>query len=111
MRFPRPGPALFGPALLAFAALAACNGGSSSAPAFNVGTAAPTAPASLAPLAPASAATSVPLPAGSAAPQTVAIPPAAGLSGSIVLPSANLPAGTSLTIQTTTTAPSGVPAL
>jgi hypothetical protein len=62
----------------------------------------------LAPLAPASAATTVPLPAGSTAPQTVAIPPAAGLSGSLVLPAATLPAGTTLTVQTTTTAPSGL---
>lgn len=112
MRFPRPGPALLGPFLFALSALAACNGGSSSSPPFFTGPSpAPTAPAAIPTLAPASAATTVPLAAGSAAPQTVTIPPAAGLSGSIVLPAATLPAGTSLDVQTTTTLPAGIPAL
>ncbi len=112
MRIPRSGPALLGPILFALAALTACNGGSSTAPAFFTGPSpAPTAPAAVPTLAPAAAATTVPLASGSAPAQTVAIPPAAGLSGSLVLPAATLPAGTTLAVQTTTTAPAGVPTL
>jgi hypothetical protein len=111
VRFPRPGPLLFGPIILALSALAACGGGGNSTPPFNPGTATPTPPPSVPTLAPATAATTVPLASGSAQPQSVSIPPAAGLSGSLQLPAATLPAGTSLDIQTTTTAPAGIPAL
>ncbi|HEY0381915.1 MAG TPA: hypothetical protein VGC72_06925 [Candidatus Elarobacter sp.] len=107
MRF-HTGRLVAGPIFLAFAALAACNGGSSTAPPFPTGTAAPTAPAAVATLAPATAATSVPLASGSAPAQQLAIPPAAGLSGSLTLPATTLPANDTLTITTTTTIPSGV---
>ncbi|HEY6237319.1 MAG TPA: hypothetical protein VIW69_19615, partial [Candidatus Elarobacter sp.] len=108
MRFPRTGRLLVGPVFLALTALAACNGGASNAPPFSTGTAFPTPPASVPALAPASAATTVPLPSGSASAQPVAIPPAAGLSGTLTLPAATLPVGESLDIVTTTTIPSGV---
>ncbi|HTD37350.1 MAG TPA: hypothetical protein VK669_07540 [Candidatus Limnocylindrales bacterium] len=101
---------LLGPVVLALSALAACagGGGSSSVPPFNAGTATPTAPPSVPTLAPATAATTVPLSSSTAQPQAVAIPPAAGLSGSITLPAATIPAGTSLDVTTTTTTPGGV---
>jgi hypothetical protein len=106
MRFPRPGPLLFGPVILALSALAACGGGGAgSTPPFNSGTA---APPSVPTLAPATAATTVPLSAATAAPQAVSIPPAAGLSGTITLPAATIPPGTSVDVTTTTTAPAGV---
>ncbi|GEM_PF-2752971 len=111
MRFPRAGRLLVGPVFLALTALAACNGGSSSAPAFPTGTAAPTAPAAVPTLAPASAASSVPLAAGAATAQPVTIPPADGLSGAFTLPAATIPAGETLNVTTTTTIPTGVPAL
>lgn len=62
-------------------------------------------------LAPASAASSVPLAAGPASAQPVAIPPAGGVSGSLMLPAATIPAGTSLNVSTSTTLPAGLTAL
>lgn len=109
MRFTRPGPLLLGPVILALSALAACGGGAgSSTPPFTSGTATVTPPPSVPTLAPATAATTVPLSSATAQPQTVAIPPAAGLSGSITLPAATIPPGTSVDVTTTTTAPAGV---
>jgi hypothetical protein len=108
MRFRRTGRLWVGPIFLACAALAACNGGSSTPPPFSTGTATPTAPPAVPTLAPAAAATSVPLASGSAPAQPIAIPPAAGLSGSFTLPAATLPANTTLAVTTTTTIPAGV---
>ena len=108
MRFRRTGRLLVGPIFLALAALAACNGGSTTPPPFSTGIASPTAPAAVATLAPATAATSVPMASGSAPPQAVTIPPAGGLTGSFTLPAATLPANDTLSVTTTTTIPSGV---
>ncbi|MDB5029179.1 MAG: hypothetical protein JWO66_2868 [Candidatus Eremiobacteraeota bacterium] len=108
---PRQGPARLWPVVLAAAILAACSGGSTDAPFVNTGTAAPTPPPTVPSLAPATASSSTPLAAGSSAALTVAIPPAAGISGSIVLPAASIPANTTLTVVSTTTAPAGVATL
>lgn len=109
MRFLRSSPILPGFFLVALTALAACAGGSTNPPQLNTGSLT-TPPPTVPTLAPATATTSVPL-ASAATPQPVTIPPAAGLSGTVTLPAATIPPGTSLDIETTTVAPSGVAAL
>ena len=108
MRIPRPGPVIPGLILVALSALAACSGSPSTVSLYT-GQAAPTPPPSVPTLAPATAATTVPLAAST--PQPISIPPAAGLSGTLTLPAATIPPGTTLNVQTTTVAPTGVPAL
>ena len=90
-------------------ALAACSGGSSVTPAPAV--IEPTPPATVPTLAPAVASSTMPLPAGTPAAVSVAIPAAAGISGAIALPAASIPPNESLSVTTSTTAITGVPAL
>jgi len=91
---------LFGAAV----ALVGCQGGSSTAPAFNTGVPAPTFP----PVPAFAVATTEPFPAPVNGVSGVQLPSADGFGGSIGFPFTNVPAGATLTATFSSTAPNGV---
>ena len=91
---------LFGAAV----ALVGCQGGSSTAPAFNTGVPAPTFP----PVPAFAVATTEPFPAPVNGVSGVQLPSAAGFGGSIGFPFTSVPAGATLTATFSSTAPNGV---